>query len=401
MSGYKRAMVTISQEEYRRMHDADMRRRFREHTAFEEIAARISNSFAQQSQRFRDQMQRRWEEHCQNLNCVVQQLDAYEQREQVKAESARQWLKQSVVFSDFMHQQFDHERFLPGRLSKIYKKLEFAQENLAQGFFEASLQTSQQAFLELSELNAELEKLLVEWEMEYERAYRLIKQILARLEQNSKVAALGLDGEELDEKVDLTYWTNNRYRQLVEKARELLVFLEKDRPYISTEELKRISMELPVAMTAFFESLVYEARLSALNSQLRMNIAERALQALEVHGFQLSEAGYTNQDMRSTFTALLANPDGSRVTVQVIPTTKADQELANELVMVTNHSHLKTEHEVWQQWEELSRSLQQFDLNVSRPEIRSAAPMPQPGWADRPRVFDEKPVPLEKQSNVR
>jgi hypothetical protein len=401
MSGYKRAMVTISQEEYRRLHEADMRRRFREHTSFEEIASSISNSFAHQSQRFRNQMQRRWEEYYQSLNCVVRRLDAYEQRQQAREESARQWLRQSVVFSDFIHQQFDHERFLPGRLSKIYCRLEFAQENLARGFFESSLQSSQQAFLELSELNAELEKRVVEWEMEYERAYRLIKQILERLDQNSKVAALGLDGEELDEKVDLSYWTNDRYRQLVEKAQEFLVFLEKDRSSISTEGLKRISTELPPAITAFFESLVYEARLSALNSQLRMNIAERTLHALEVHGFQLSEAGYTNKDMRSAFTALLANPDGSQVTVQVIPTAETDQELANELVVVTNHPDLKTEHEARLQWEELSRSLQQFDLNVSRPEIRSAQSMPQPGQATRPRVFDEKPVPLEKQSNVR
>jgi hypothetical protein len=401
MSGYKRAMVTISQEEYRRLHESDMRRRFREHTTFEEIASNISNSFAHQSQRFRDQMQRRWEEYYQSLNCVVRQLDVYGQREQAREESARQWLRQSVVFSDFIHQQFDHERFLPGRLSKIYGRLELAQQNLAQGFFESSLQTSQQAFLELSELNAELEKRVVDWEMEYERAYRLIKQILERLEQNSKVTALGLDGEELDEKVDLAYWTNDRYRQLVEKAQEFLVFLEKDRPYISTEGLKRISMELPPAMTAFFESLVYEARLSALNSQLRMNIAERALQALEVHGFQLSEAGYTNKDMRSAFTALLANPDGSRVTVQVIPTTEPNPELANELVVVTNHPHLKSEHEARLQWEELSHSLQQFDLKVSRPEIRSTPPIPPPGKADRPRIFDEKPVLLKKQSNVR
>ena len=32
MSGYKRATVTISEQEYRRLHEADMKRRFREHT---------------------------------------------------------------------------------------------------------------------------------------------------------------------------------------------------------------------------------------------------------------------------------------------------------------------------------------------------------------------------------
>src|SRR5215207_1591090 len=32
MSGYKRATVKISEEEYRRLHQADMQRRFKEHT---------------------------------------------------------------------------------------------------------------------------------------------------------------------------------------------------------------------------------------------------------------------------------------------------------------------------------------------------------------------------------
>lgn len=32
MSGYKRATVTISEQEYRRLHETDMRRRFRGHT---------------------------------------------------------------------------------------------------------------------------------------------------------------------------------------------------------------------------------------------------------------------------------------------------------------------------------------------------------------------------------
>ena len=31
MSGYKRATVTISEEEYRRLHQADMKRRFKDH----------------------------------------------------------------------------------------------------------------------------------------------------------------------------------------------------------------------------------------------------------------------------------------------------------------------------------------------------------------------------------
>lgn len=401
MSGYKRATVRISEEEYRRLHEADMKRKFREHARFEELASGLYDSFTRQSRRFRDKMQRRWEDYYQSLNCVVRRLGEYEQREQAKEQSARQWLRQSVVFSDFIHQQFDHERFLPGRLSGIYGSLEFAQANLAQGFFEASIQQSQQAFRELSQLNAELETCVVEWEMEYEKVHRLINEIVARLGRSAEVAALGLHGEELDGKVDLEYWTNGQYSKLLSKSKEFLCLLEKDRPHITTEELKQISAELPPALTARFEALVYEARFNALNSQLRMNIAERALQALEAHGFTLGDSGYSNQDMRNAFTARLDSPDGSRVTVQVIPTAEADQELANELVVITNHPHLKTEHEARLQWEELSRSLQQFELNVGRPEVRSAPPLPSAPRLGPPNRVDGPTGRFETQNNVR
>jgi hypothetical protein len=108
-----------------------------------------------------------------------------------------------------------------------------------------------------------------------------------------------------------------------------------------------------------------------------MNIAEKALQALETHGFQLNEAGYTDRDMRGAFTAHLENADGSRVMIEVLPAQK-EQELANELVVITNHPYLKTEHEARLQWQELCRTLNEYDLTVTRPEVRAAPPLTLP-----------------------
>jgi len=144
--------------------------------------------------------------------------------------------------------------------------------------------------------------------------------------------------------------------------------------------------------------MIYEARLSALNSQLRMNIAETALQALETQGFTLSTAGYANQDMRAAFTADLESPDGSRVQIEVIPAQKTDEELSNDLVMTTHHHHLKTEQEARLQWQELCRTLGQYDLQVSRPEI---LPTPPGAAVDRPSIQAETRIPFKRHHNVR
>lgn len=175
--------------------------------------------------------------------------------------------------------------------------------------------------------------------------------------------------------MDLSYWSLGKYRELLEKSRQLLVLLSQEQHSISTEELKRTYRELLPVIEEKFESIIYEARLNALNSQLRMNIAERALQALETQGFILNGAGYANRDMRAAFTASLENVDGSRVLIEVIPAAPAGQELSNELVVITRHPYLKSEHEARLQWQELCRTLGQYDLHVGRPEIRATPPL--------------------------
>jgi hypothetical protein len=461
MSGYKRATVTISEEEYRRLHQADMKRRFKEHSktnarasaqasvlnhalqgmetrqqqleqAFRELgqdfdwmgaemmdgilaqnAQRYENlatiieetysdtnaSLDSLSQRFAEAMQREREQYQHQLQSLSQRLDTYEQREQSKAEAARQWLRQSAGFAEFLQERFDHERFLPGRLSRILDSLSFAQNNLAGGFFESSLQTSQQAFLQLSELHFELEQRIVEWQTEYTRTHAALTGFITEMEMNSSVNAFGLEGEELTEQVDLGYWSNGKYRELLDKSRHLLTLLTREQRSISTEELKRTYRELLPVVTERFESIIYEARLNALNSQLRMNIAERALQALEIQGFRLNTAGYANQDMRAAFKANLENADGSRVMIEILPTDRTNQELTNELVVVTNHPYLKTEHEARLQWQELCRTLNQHDLHVSRPEIR-ATPFISTEAAENPSPLRETLIQSKRHHNV-
>jgi hypothetical protein len=104
-----------------------------------------------------------------------------------------------------------------------------------------------------------------------------------------------------------------------------------------------------------------------------MNIAEKALTALENHGFSLDTAGYKDDDMRSEFNAHLECPDGSEVSIQVIPTDISSSELSNDLVVITTHPYLKTDHEARLQWDELSNTLSQYNLKVSNPRTHPVA----------------------------
>jgi hypothetical protein len=367
----------------------------------EETSSHMDESLTLISQRFAEELQQDREQYNNHLESLFQRFDLQEQQEHIKAEAAQYWLRQAAVMASFIQEQFDHDRFLPGRLSPILRNLELAQNNLAEGFLESSLQCSQQSFLQLSDLHFELEQRILEWQTEYENAYDALEQFLAELELNARVCAFGLDGEELAAQVDLAYWSNGAYPQLVDKCRNLLSVLSHDQQYISTEELRRTHAELIPVVTSSFESIIYQARLNALNSQLRMNIAERALQALEIQGFTMNDSGYVNQDMRAPFLVQLGNEDGCQVTIQVLPGEQSGQELTNELVMITNHRHIRTEQEARMQWQELSRSLQEFNLRVSALEVRNSSPQPisNPVLQKLPRKTQL--IQTERQNDVR
>lgn len=454
MSGYKHATVTISQEEYRRLHEADMKKKFREFAnlrsqnpdrereinalvqqleerqrqleqaialnsqaqnsnrldqelmqdmlmrnaiAYQQIAGELEytqlstqDSIAMLSENFTRLLQQERFNYQSGLQEVLARQDAYLQNEYIKEEAARQWLERCTGLVDFIQHQYDHERFAPDRLNRILRNLNLGERNLSDGFHEASLQFAQQSFLDLSDLQFELEQSTFLWRTEFEKTYFSILSLFSEINSTDSVNALGLQGEELPNSVDLNYWTKGEYQQLLDHCRQYAEFMNRAQEKLSMGDIERILNQIIPMIRESFESIVYEARLRALNSQLRMNIAETALQALEHHGFKLDEAGYTDSDMRSEFNAHLNCIDGTQVSIQVVPTGRENEELTNELFVITTHPYLKTEHEARLRWEELHQALNQFNLNVSRPEVlQLPAPFSQ-GQSEYPQALEQK-----------
>ena len=442
MSGYKHATVTISHEEYRRLQETVVKKKFKEfaklntsdpnreqdllkvigqleererllqnqlssveqpanewdESALQAIldqnaacysnlatSIKISNSSIQDdliymTEEFSRALDQQRESYYLNIQSIFRDQDEYHSRETAKNESAYVWFNRCLILADFIQHQFDHERFTPGKFNKILRNLNFAENNLTNGFSEASLQSSQQIYLDLSDLNFELEQQLIQWQTRFDRTYLAINEFVSQMEANDSVSAVGLKGEELPNQVDLNYWTNDKYDELLNHCRQLTIYLIQDQNILTIEDIDRIYLQIMPVIRESFESLIYDARLNALNSQLRMNIAEKSLNALENHGFLLDTAGYKDDDMRSEFNAHLECPDGSEVSIQVIPTEIPSSELSNDLVVITTHPYLKTEHEARLQWDELSHTLSQYNLKVSNPKIHQ---MPLPEESDQ------------------
>ena len=451
MSGYKHATVTISQEEYRRLQETAVKKKFKEFSklntsdpnreqdllnvigqleererllqnqlsSFEQPADQLDDSALQaildqnaacysnlatsiknsnsslqddliyMTEEFSRALDQQRESYYLNIQSIFRDQDEYQSKENAKNESAFVWFNRCLILADFIQNQFDHERFAPGKFNKILRNLNLAESNLTNGFSEASLQSSQQIYLDLSDLNFELEQELIQWQTRFDRTYLAINEFISQMEANASVPAVGLKGEELPNQVELNYWTDDKYNELLNHCRQLAMYMILDQNILSYEDIDRIYLQIIPVIQESFESLINDARLNALNSQLRMNIAEKALNALENHGFLLDTAGYKDDDMRSEFNAHLECPDGSEVSIQVIPTEIPANELSNDLVVITTHPYLKTEHEARLQWEELSHTLNQYNLKVSHPKIHPTPPTEESDPSTQTRVHNQ------------
>lgn len=462
MSGHKRATVTISEQEYRRLHEADIQRRFRrkkgadsqereqqiramnsvfehmqdrqnyyegliadlgdevlrieEDTSRELLAyqAAMNEEWSNQmdfvsaehnaileslAERFQNELQRERQNLYQSLNSYERQLQQWNIEARNKQSIANQWITHSVAISDFINNQFEPERFAPGRLGKINRKLALAQANLEQGMPEASLHAAQQAFTELSDLRVELETRAMEWQNQFEMTYSAAKELYKTVLANAQVPALDVAGNELPFPIDLDYWSRNAYRVLLNEAKQFQQYLRAHHQTLSSQELQRVrNQELPVLQDRL-ESMIYEARLEAIQSQLRINIADLALQALEVQGYRLQEARFANDDMRGPFVATLINDDQSSISLRILP--KEGQDLASDLQIVSNDSAIRTAGELFARFQAIRSSLGQKGLTIRQVQSTSA-----PGQTDdgvENPLLPERPIKeLYKQSaNVR
>lgn len=429
MSGYKRATITIGQEEYDRLRDAEIRLR-----TLPEASSREFNQIIQQSnstmQDSLKKMQHRqaaldqvisgmgdyirdletatskrlmeyqsaavveaqqyagnlWE----NVNRVLdQQAETYNQQiktvhqnlqnelaqyarrvrkvmddQDQKRSLAFDWLDAAEQFSLFIDQEYDHEMLAPGRFERLTSQLDQARMNLEVGLSEAVIVTAQQLYSAFSDLRVELERTLSEWNVLLQTAWEAVSQLQAMAKASEQVQAVDLDGNELPFDIPVDYWSQGRLGQLLAELNAVRTDLEDQDQPPSREVLERwLSIDLQIYYQAL-EDIVLDARVNALNSQLRINIADLVVRALQDQGYALENSDYESADQRKTYDALLSNLDGSEVIVKVAPSGRDLGQNELHLQSIDREEH--TEHELQQRWLEVSRSLTHYGLDVGQ-----------------------------------
>jgi hypothetical protein len=433
MSGHKHATVSISQEEYRRLHEAEMKLRFRQDNMPETVEkiSRQTNAkmaeyhhvlearqqgfldtindfnndlanlelrtsqalltqqndvwqklqqvsgtlwnhteeiLAEYEQRYCSQVRELQQTNHDELLRFEQQFLKISQSQKKKIRLARTWLSAAYSILDFIERNYEHNYFLPGQVTNLTQKLEQARQNLELGIPEASCLAAQQVYTQLSQIRLELEKMQVQRQLVYQTAWEYTQYLKKKASESCQRSARGLDWEELPYEIEVDSWINGDLHRLDQKIEELLVRLEEDKPKLTLTELNEISDSILPDIDRQLDELVYRARVNVLNSQLRINIADLAIQALTGQGYVLQDACYQSNNMSAGYYARLKNLEGSEIYIQVEPIAEAIGQ--NELHLVSSEPTQKTAHEIRQNAAEISSALDKVGLKVGEMQVR-------------------------------
>ena len=189
-----------------------------------------------------------------------------------------------------------------------------------------------------------------------------------KLIEDRSVHAMDDSGQELPDEIDVDFWTEGAYQALVAEVDAWVQRLLANEADLSQEQWRE---ELEIRLCQYEQrsiDLVTQARLRVLSSQLRFNIAQIVVDALETQGFQLQTAAYDSQDFRRGFSAAVRNFSGNEVVVYIDP----DQvEMESGMVRIENRDAAAlTEHELLQRNREIFSAIQSYGLEVS--DIKAA-----------------------------
>jgi len=277
-----------------------------------------------------------------------------------KAQIALRWLQHAEALYHFIQNHYEVERFAPGQLDAAAARLRQAYLNLEDGFCEAVLAEGQQMYRQLSELRLSLEQMQNEWLTLRASLLSGYRFLLDLAEKQQFVQAVDLEGNLQPERVEVDAWTSGALTRFVQRIEQILNTIEADPPDLGLQTLRRLMKEDLPARENELSEIVFQARLEVLNSQLRVNIADLTVRALQEQGFVPVQTRFQANDMRRAYQVRLVNLEGAEVIVKIDPDPQDYGR--NDLHLFSRDQPLRTEHELWQRAQVIQNALQQYGL---------------------------------------
>ena len=277
---------------------------------------------------------------------------------------------------DLIRDELPHERFAPGELASLDRRLATARDNAKQGQSQAALALAQAAYHDLSELRVEIELCEREWTGQHTLAYEALFRLDGLAEQNAQqVIETGGTGSDAPVTVDVDYWSEGALSELRSTVADLLTRVNDTKTSPSTDELRQVADEQVPALEQHLADITHQAHVRVFASQLRANVAQVVAQTLdETAGYEVEEALYERLDYRRTFMAKLQHANGNEIVVSVAPATDASGQC---VLHVLSYDHdVATEEELTQRARVITHELQAQGIPAADQGCEAGEPDP-------------------------
>jgi hypothetical protein len=293
------------------------------------------------------------------------QINAIHQDRERLSSEAGSWVEAAQTIHDFIESNYRHEHFKPGSLKDLENTITIARSNITNNAEQAALSKAQEAYQALSNLRVELEGLETEWLVWQEQVLTNARRLLAEAQANRRVPTV----EETGELSEVNYWTGGKLTALEQDIEATIHRAEDDKKPLTIKDMKRLAENSLPEYDQRLDEIVVEAQMAIVSSQIRVNVADLAMQALEEQGFSVQDGTYEGEDMRNGFMAKAINREGSEVVVSVIP-----EENGNRMEVNSFEPHSRAPGELLKRSQEIARSMKGKGLNVSDVQTISETP---------------------------
>jgi hypothetical protein len=288
------------------------------------LGAEMRRSLDAQEERWRSELAREREAREEENQEVRADLATLRGSRERQLAAATDLLNDAQLLAQAIADNLPHDRFAPGRLAALRRRIEQAEDNLASGAAEVALGQAQELCLQLHELRAEVELRDQEWCLAQADAMSATTVLLEQIQLNSRLDVTDEQtGERLDGvTLDVEFWSEGELAELRGRAEELAGRTAASSDQASLADLRKIIEEEVPALDERLTEIVGLAGARQYASQVRVNLAEFVVGTLEdTTGFAWEEgqAVYAGGDPRGAFYSKLRHLDNSEIVVEVAP----------------------------------------------------------------------------------
>jgi hypothetical protein len=266
-------------------------------------------------------------------------------------------------FIDYMRENYSQEINQSEEFANCERQFYQAESHLEQGFLETAFTFCQQAITNLSDLRISFENQRSDQEILVLAVIEKAFELQYLIERNQVCKAVDMDGNEIDYQIKVDEWMEGSVQNKLDYLSDLLEQLQNYTGLIEIKFLKELLTSTLPELQQDFEEDIHTARRMVLNAQIRVNIADLVLQALQSQGYSFEDGGYAQQDMRGSYLASTRDQNGCQIIVEVDPV--CGYEGKNELHLHTIGGTQFTHHEMRQRAKEINASLNQKGLQIS------------------------------------